>query len=771
MYKMKDWYLLPIALLGLMFCSQQVTAQQTVPSRYDVIWHTQSQHAGDAMPCGGGDIGLNVWVEQGDLLFYVSRSGTFDENNAMLKLGRVRIKLSSGPISSSGFKQHLQLQQGSISIEDDQHHIDIWVDVFKPVIHVDVKSAAPEKVTATFESWRYNDHLITDGKEARTNSYKRLQSFPITTYKDEIRFQGNDVLFCHRNRSDVQDVFSYTVHKEGMDSVKHRMYDPLYNNTFGGIMHGDHMIPAGIDSGTYATTAFKGWSLQSEKPVRQQHLVIGLEVAQANTMQQWQDSLSRTMQAAAEDIAGARRRTAAWWTAFWDRSYIYIDSKDAGAVAVGRNYQLFRYMLGCNAYSKWPTKFNGGLFTFDPQYVSEQYNFSPDFRLWGGGTMTAQNQRLVYFPYLKNGDVDMMQAQFDFYLRIKRNAELRSEVYWHHPGACFTEQIENFGLPNVTEYEPKRPAGADPGVEYNAWLEYQWETVFEFCLMMLEVNSYTGYINEERLAFIESCLTFYDEHYRLLARKRGVKELNEKGQYILFPTSSAETFKMAYNSTTVIAALKVITTRLLELPAYSDDTLRRKKISLIQQRIPPLAFTSFDGHTTIAPALAWERIQNSEAPQLYPVYPWGLYGVGKPDMDIACNTWEYDPHVVKYRSHIGWRQYNIFAARLGLREPAAELTRLKLANGPHRFPAFWGPGFDWTPDHNWGGAGMIGLQEMLLQTDGKKLYLLPAWPADWNASFKLHAPSNTIVEGKVVNGRPVSIKVTPASRKDDLIIL
>ncbi|MDB5149262.1 MAG: hypothetical protein JWQ57_3282, partial [Mucilaginibacter sp.] len=46
------------------------------------------------MPCGGGDIGLNVWVEKGELLFYIARSGTFDENNAMLKPGRVRIKLS-----------------------------------------------------------------------------------------------------------------------------------------------------------------------------------------------------------------------------------------------------------------------------------------------------------------------------------------------------------------------------------------------------------------------------------------------------------------------------------------------------------------------------------------------------------------------------------------------------------------------------------------------------------------------------------------------------
>ncbi len=76
-----------------------------------------------------------------------------------------------------------------------------------------------------------------------------------------------------------------------------------------------------------------------------------------------------------------------------------------------RNYTLFRYMLGCNAYSQWPTKFNGGLFTFDPMYVDQKMEFTPDFRKWGGGTMTAQNQRLVYWPMLKSGDFDLMKSQ------------------------------------------------------------------------------------------------------------------------------------------------------------------------------------------------------------------------------------------------------------------------------------------------------------------------------------------------------------------------
>jgi hypothetical protein len=66
---------------------------------------------------------------------------------------------------------------------------------------------------------------------------------------------------------------------------------------------------------------------------------------------------------------------------------------------------------------------------------------------------------------------------------------------------------------------------------------------------------------------------------------------------------------------------------------------------------------------------------------------------------------------------------------------------------------------------------MIGLQEMLLQTDGKKILLFPAWPKDWNVSFKLHAPYNTTIEGILKDGKLQYLQVIPVSRKSDLLIM
>jgi hypothetical protein len=76
-----------------------------------------------------------------------------------------------------------------------------------------------------------------------------------------------------------------------------------------------------------------------------------------------------------------------------------------------------------------------------------------------------------------------------------------------------------------------------------------------------------------------------------------------------------------------------------------------------------------------------------------------------------------------------------------------------------------------VPDHNWGGSGMIGLQEMLMQTDGKRIMLLPAWPKEWNVDFKLHAPYNTVIEGVLKNGKIENLIVTPEIRKKDIEIM
>lgn len=749
-----------------LFFMLSAKAQIPVLEDYNQIWNTQSENSSESMPLGGGDIGLNVWVENGDLYFYFSRSGTFDEHNTLLKLGRVKVELEPNPFKDNkGFHQELKLKDGYVLIAQNNTEIKLWVDVFKPVIHLDLKSKTPLKMKASYESWRYKNREVK-GKANNANSYKWAPQGDIITYQDSIDFGSNAVKFYHKNRE--YTVFDVAVKQQKMESVKDSMMNPLKHLTFGGVMKGKGMKPNGTYSGVYQDTDFKGYQLVSEKYSKKHELQITLHTKQTHSISSWEDGLNHQI----SNYKKNHKLSVLWWNNFWNRSFIYTETSHStqkdSVYQMGQNYQLFRYMLGCNAYGKYPTKFNGGLFTYDPVYTNSELPFTPDFRNWGGGTMTQQNQRLVYFPMLKSGDFDMMLSQLDYYLTLQKNAELRSKVYWNHKGAAFTEQLENFGLPNPAEYEWKRPADYDPGMQYNAWLEYQWDTVFEFCKMMLEQNEYAHIEVKKYNPFIISCLRFFDEHYQYLAKKRGRKALDANGHLVLYPGSAVETYKMANNANSTISALKVITEKLLKV---SQNDLTEEEVAYLtdfQSRIPPLNFREINDKKVLAPAKSWERINNTEAAQLYPVFPWKLYGVGLPDLEVAQNTYYLDEDLLKFRSHVGWKQDNIMAARLGLTHEAAKYSLMKMANSGRRFPAFWGPGFDWVPDHNWGGSGMIGMQEMLLQEVHGKIVLFPAWPKDWNVHFKLHATQNTTVEAKLENGKVNIIKVTPESRRKDI---
>lgn len=740
---------------------------------YNVRWTQQSRNSGESMPCGGGDIGLNVWVEKDEVLLYLSRAGAFDENNLFPKLGRVRIKLSPNPFEGASFSQQLVLRDGYVAIEavknDRKTRLEVWVDVFHPVVHVDVEADEKVEMEAVYESWRTQPYRWQTNQLMGNIAFRGAPELPLVQ-PDTILPQRNGILWYHRNRKET--FFDTTVQLEQLAEVKDALWNPLSQLTFGGYMEAEHCTYIGTTHGRYIDTDYKGWMLRSMKKAYRHNLRVVLHIDQADTLEGWLSGLERSRKSTQETGAKDKAKSRRWWNDFWKRSYVHIDKTKGDSCQsyqVGRNYQLFRYQLGCNAYGKYPTKFNGGLFTYDPSLTSPDSKFDPDYRNWGGGTHTAQNQRLVYWPMLKNGDFDMMYAQFDFYLRALKNAELRTKVYWNHRGASFTEQIEQFGLPIAYCYGWNRDPLLDKGYQQNQWVEHQWDTALEFCMMMLESNRYNGTDITVYIPLIESCLTFFDEHYQYEAKKRGTHALDANGHLILYPGTGAETYKLAYNSTSTIVALKGVVQGLLQLPSTYLSIEKRKQWEAMLTRIPPISFREMGGHKTIAPAVSFARIQNGEIPQLYPVYPWGFYGIGLPDLDIAVNTWKYGVETNDQKSHLSWHQDAIFCARMGLTEEAKEITLKKMIDSGRRFPSFWGPGHDWTPDHNWGGSGMIGVQEMLMQTVDQKIYLLPAWPKEWDVEFKLHAPYHTTVECSYRNGKIESLQVFPKEREKDII--
>lgn len=225
----------------------KVVGQISGISNYNIIWTTQSQNSSESMPCGGGDIGLNVWVEKGDILFYLSRSGAFDENNVFPKIGRVRLKISPNPFSKGEFRQELKLKEGYVEISGkyagSKTLVKIWVDVFKPVIHVETESNRQVSVEAVYENWRTKDLEWTNPK--MTNASLGYRDAPMNAIirSDSIGFNKNSVVFYHRNRD--ESLFDFTVKQQDLLPIKEQLWNPLKNLTFGGEMIGENMEALG----------------------------------------------------------------------------------------------------------------------------------------------------------------------------------------------------------------------------------------------------------------------------------------------------------------------------------------------------------------------------------------------------------------------------------------------------------------------------------------------------------------------------------------------
>jgi hypothetical protein len=787
-------------LFAVIALSAAVKAQSIAD--YNVVWDSQSKNSSESMPLGGGDIGCNIWVENNDLLIYISRSGTFDENSSMLKLGRLRISLSTNPFKNN-FRQELKLKEGYIEIAGENHTlVKLWVEVFKPVIHIAITSGQKFKAKAIFENWRTTDRSLAVDERHQAYGYSNTtpDKIGVFTRKDTITPQASSLIWYHRNRNSEMIIDREAV-QQHLGAVKDQLWNPMKDLIFGGQMLAPGMKFMGTMDSMYVAAKYRGWIYQNAQPIESQQIDLVLHTAHSTSNAAWLKGLQQEVKLAAP-TAMKWARTKAWWAQYWDHSYIYINASkkntDDKGWEIGRNYNVFRYQLGCNAFGEYPTKFNGGLFVFDADFVKGEYKsrVTPDFRRWGGGSFTAQNQRLVYWPMLKSGDFALMKPQFDFYSRALKNAELRTKIYWGHDGASFTEQVENFGLPAGHTYErlwgkePLKPRSdssstrilknvkgeeikfIDYGSLTNVWVVDHYDGQLEFAKMILDYQLYSGANISKYLPFIESSVKFFDQHFQYWSKKLNGYPLGPDGKLIMYPGTALETYKGATNSTSTIAGMETVLTGLLNLPKLYGTAQQRAYWQAVLKRLPEIATREKEGKMVISPAKTWNgKAINSEFPQLYPVFPYHLFGVGLPKLQMAIDTWHHGADSKSQYSIVSWHPDPIYAADLGLTDEAKDLTTQKLSDAKYRFPTFWGPGLDWAPDHNWGGSGMIALQEMMLQTVGKKMYLLPAWPKDWDAEVKLHAPYHTTIEATIKNGKVEKLKVTPQSRAKDVMIV
>lgn len=716
---------------------------------YNEVWIQQGISSADSMPVGGHDVGCNVWVQNNQLCIYLSQSGTFDENGTMLKLGRVRIWPENSKKMQINFRQTLELEKGQIVIEagsnNEKVYFLIWVDVTNGNVHIEFETGKEEKLNISYDCWRYRNREVLPEERGQCRDLAVVLEEPlkdaVITRADCVENGKNYLWFYHKNISDFL-VYNRLIKQQGLDEIQEAFPNWLNNRIMGGFISCPDIIWNGSAIGEFEDIDQQEYNYITY-PLKKTEILISLETGQYNTVDQWKQELSRH-----HSSGISLHQNQEWWKTFFEKSFIVIDQNNKGSEEwkIGKNYQLFRYMLGCNYYGKWPTKFNGGLFTFKEIYT-------PDYRNWSGCDFTAQNQRLVYWPELKCGDFRAMKPQFDFYNNILKAGKMKTRKYWGHEGAYFSEQLSCFGMSTGSEYKWRRRNGIPAGEDDSPWVRMHYSTALEFALMIIAYADYSKEDIMEYMDFIDNVIRFYFVHYKK----------DDYGKLLIFPSTALETYKQdpfavegeKYGVTNPMDAVSGLRNLLKTLIRYLEKKgMNAEEYRKWYSECPMIPIGKENGKEIYLPAQKYKlKPFNCELPQLYPIFPFSYGGLSKEEIEIGKNTYNSASISEEQKLLISWHQNGIFAAKLKMTKEAMRIMKFKFKDANRRFPVFWGPGHDWTPDHNWGGSAMIGLQEMLIQVNGDNYELLPAWDKSIDVHFRLFIPERRIVECKLEAGK------------------
>ncbi|MCX6924186.1 MAG: DUF5703 domain-containing protein [Verrucomicrobia bacterium] len=430
----------------------------------------------------------------------------------------------------------------------------------------------------------------------------------------------------------------------------------------------------------------------------------------------------------------------------------------ADAFTVTRGYVLQRVMNACSGRGGAPIKFNGSIFTVDG---NDGGQWDADYRAWGP-CYWFQNTRLPYHSMVAAGDFDLMQPLFKMYLDALPVARARVQTYYGHAGAYFPETMYFWGTWNNDNYGWDR-TGKTVGRSDNPYIRWEWQGGIELTSLMLDYYESTqdaAFATNTLVPLASEIVDLYD--YRF--------PRDGKGKIIFAPSQALETYwEGTTNPMPEVAGLSTVLTGLLNLPTALVPPARTTQWTRLLAELPPIPTRVLSSQTVLSPAAVLGPKGNIEEPELYAVFPYRQYGVGLPNLDLAQRTYDLraDP------GNSGWKQDAIFAAMLGRASDAKSqvASRFAAKNVASRFPAFFGPNYDWVPDQDHGGVAMTALQKMVLQCVGDRIILCSAWPAGWDVEFKLHAPKQTILQGTVRGGSLESLTVTPVSRTKDVEIM
>jgi hypothetical protein len=513
--------------------------------------------------------------------------------------------------------------------------------------------------------------------------------------------------------------------------------------------------------------------------------------------------------------------TRAWWHDFWEQGSIALHSADGSAERVQRDYHYFLYLMASSSGGTAPPKFNGMLWTTagDPRAWGAQHwytNTSCYYEaLPASGRLALMDPFFDLYSAMLPACAAAAEAQwgsqgifipetvhFDGPERLPPDiaAEMRALYLARTPWAEKSPAFRDYATtrhPYASAWNWKTPGRWEKGrflsgerghgpygptshifattakIAYHFWLRY-------------EFTQDRAWLAERAYPMLRGAVEFYRHHPMV--------RLEADGTFHIQGSNNSEPIRGARDASEDLAALRAVIPALLRAATLLDrDRDLQPAWRAFLDRLAPLPCSDdrdvlgadrLRGPRTLAAARAPARYFNPDYvradPNSLPIWFFDLCGVEVRDTalrDLARATLDglVESHGPATKSwNNGLTKLPIAAALLGRADLVRDLVprqmgalaapgalantpllrnRLSLGEGPQAMSA----------QHL--GRASEALQLALLQSappapgEDAVLHLFPAWPADWDADYRLHARGGFVVEAAVERGKVTRLEL------------
>jgi hypothetical protein len=377
-------------------------------SRADLLYDKPVTKSEEGMPVGNGVVGSLVWTTPSAIHLQLNRADVFANNSASNNfyerhtdycngVGFVDLDLVSSNreiFTSSEFQQHLSCFDGVVTVKG-------------------------KEVTAKVMAWQKEDVMAIQVEDVRNSPLPvlinlRTLRLPVTKNGDhlalsKVSFKGNRIILTQEFKEG-----SYYCGSAVVIDVSGRQSKASIEN--------ESTARLSIEPGSKTFLVLMA-SAASFDP-NEDLVAIASQKLDAATGQGFDDLLKSNQQ---------------WWSDFWKKSFIHLQSDDQEAGFIEKNYTYYLYVMASSSRGKYPAKFNGMLWTT-----------GGDSRKWGNLYWGA-NQSCLYNALFQTNHPELLAPMFNMYTSSYNNLALAAHQQWGSEGIFIPETMAIDGLAPLPE--------------------------------------------------------------------------------------------------------------------------------------------------------------------------------------------------------------------------------------------------------------------------------------------------------------------------------